>query len=417
LLFGSVPAWQLARGRSSDALREGARGTAGHLWARNTLVVSELALAMILLTGAGLLLRTFERLRRVDPGVRTEGVLTFNFRPSNPPPTLAPSIVDRLKAMPGVRYAAVSSYLPLAGRGTGAWFNRIDRPLPDNVQPDGEPYRVVSPDFFAVTGIPLKRGRLFTTADRRESPAIIVNEALVKKYYPREDPLGKPVYLGASDNRLFHDAPIVGVVADTHDAGLAADPLPTVYIPLAVMPSWPFFSVMLRTNGDPARFAEPVRAAVRDVAPTTPISDMKTYDEVLASVFAPARWSTTLLGVFAGVALVIAILGVFGVLSFLVTQRTRELGIRIALGASAGAVRRLVVARGLVLVAGGLALGIVGALALTRFMSTLLFGVTPTDPITLGGVAALLAGCGVLASYLPARRATLVDPAITLRAE
>jgi putative ABC transport system permease protein len=372
---------------------------------------------MILLTGAGLLLRSFERLRQVKTGVTTEGVLTFNLVPHAPSPAFFTTVVERVRALPGVRAAAVSSYMPLSGRGTGAWFNRIDRPLPDNVQPTGEPYRVVSSDFFAATGITLERGRLFTTADRKEAPAIIVNEALARKYYPNEDPLGKPVYMGAPENRLFDSAPIVGIVADTRDAGPAADPLPTVYIPLAVMPRWPFFDFMVRTSGDPARLIAPTRAVLHELAPTTPIRNMRTYDDVLAEAFAPARWSTTLLGVFAGVALVMAVVGVFGVLSFLVTQRTRELGIRIALGASAGSVRRLVVGRGLSLVALGLLVGIAGAFVLTRFMATLLYGVTPTDPATFAAVAIVLAACAVIASYMPARRATMVDPIIALRAE
>ncbi|HXT15311.1 MAG TPA: ABC transporter permease [Gemmatimonadaceae bacterium] len=417
LAFGSVPGWQLARGSSIDALRDGGRGSSGHQWARSVLVVSEIALAMILLTGAGLLLRSFERLREVHSGVRTEGVLTFSLRPHAASSAMFEDVLTRLHALPGVRAAAVTSYLPIAGRGTGAWFNRIDRPLPENVQPTGVPYRVVTPEFFAATGIPLVRGRLFTTADRVDAPGIIVNEALVKQYYPGEDPLGKPVYMGAPDNRLFHEAPIVGVVADTRDAGLAADPLPTVYIPLAVMPSWPFFDVVVRTTGNASLLAPSARAIVHAVMPTTPVGDMRTYDDVLAAAVAPARWSTTLLGVFAAVALAIAVLGVFGVLSFLVTQRTRELGIRIALGASSRAVRRMVVGRGLVLVGAGLGVGVLGALLLTQFMSTLLFDVPPRDAVTFVGVAALLAICGAVASYLPARRATLVDPVIALRAE
>jgi len=263
----------------------------------------------------------------------------------------------------------------------------------------------------------LKTGRLLTIADRRDVPAIVINEALAKKYYPGENPLGKEIYLGAPDNRLFDHAPIVGIVSDTRDAGLGSDPLPTVYIPLAVMPTWPFFSFVVRTAGDPTTIASATRAAIRSIDASLPVRNLQTLDDVVAAAVAPARWSTTLLGVFAGVALVIAVLGVFGVLSFIVTQRTRELGIRIALGASTGSVRRLVVMRGVTLVVVGLAIGLAGAVALTRFMSTLLFGVTPTDPLTYASVALLLLAAALLASYLPARRATRVDPIIALRAE
>jgi putative ABC transport system permease protein len=417
LIFGSIPAWQLARGGSSEALRVGTRGSAGHQWARSTLVVSELALAMMLLTGAGLLLRSFDLLRRVNPGVRPEHVLTFSIRLPHEDPTFFPRSIERIRAMPGVRSAALVSQLPITGRGIGAWLNRIDRPFPPGVNPSGEAYRVVTPDYFATVGVGLKRGRLLQTTDRRETPVVVVNEALVRKYYPGEDPLGRPIYLGAPDNRLFESGTIVGVVADTRDAGLGSDPLPTVYIPLAVMPTWPAFSYVVRTQGDPTAVVAAVRASIRELASALPVRDVQTMEDVLSTAIAPARWSTTLLGVFAAVALTIAVLGVFGVLSFIVTQRTRELGIRIALGAQASQVRRMVVARGLVLILSGVVLGLAGAVALTRFMGSLLYGVTATDPATYAGVAALLVAAAVLASYLPARRATQVDPTLALRME
>jgi len=305
----------------------------------------------------------------------------------------------------------------MSGRGIGAWFNRIDRPLPDNVQPSGEGYRVVTPGYFATVGIPLKAGRMFDANDRREAPAIIVNEALVKKYYPGENPLGKPVYLGAPDNRLFDSAPIVGVVGDTRDAGLGSDPLPTVYIPVPVMRGWPFFTLVIKHSGDAAPILASARRALHDIDPTVPITNVQSMEEVVSTATAPARWSTTLLGAFAGVALITAVLGVFGLLSYTVTQRARELGIRIALGASSGGVQRLVLSHGLVLVAVGLVVGLAGALALTRFMQSLLYGVTPTDPITFVGVSGLLVLAAASASLIPARRATRIDPITALRAE
>src|SRR5689334_13650910 len=307
--------------------------------------------------------------------------------------------------------------LPISGRGIGAWFNRIDRPLPDNVQPSGEGYRVITPEYFATVGIPLKAGRVFDGNDRREAPAIIVNEALVKKYYPNENPLGKPVYLGAPDNRLFDSAPIVGVVGDTRDAGLGNDPLPSVYIPVAVMRNWPYYTLVIRHSGNSAPIIASSRRAVHDVDATLPITNVQSLDDVVANATAPARWSTTLLGVFAGVALITAMLGVFGLLSYMVTQRARELGIRLALGATGGRVQRLVLSRGLALVGAGLALGLVGALTLTRFMQSLLYGIAPTDPITFVGVGALLLLAAAAASFIPARRATRIDPIVALRAE
>ena len=417
LLFGCMPAWHLTRDRFADGLREGARSSARHQWTRNTLVVVEVALAMILLTGAGLLLRSFALMERVDTGVKPDHVATLSILRRKPDPSFVPTLVDRLRGIPGVQSVAITSMLPISGRGIGAWFNRIDRPLPDNVQPTGEAYRVVTPEYFATVGIPLKAGRMFDTNDRREAPAIIVNEALVKKYYPNENPLGKPVYLGAPDNRLFDSAPIVGVVGDTRDVGLGSDPLPSVYIPIAVMRNWPFYSLVIRHSGGPAPIIASARRAVRGIDPTIPITNVQSLEDVVSNATAPARWSTTLLGVFAGVALITAILGVFGLLSYTVTQRARELGIRIALGASSGGVQRLVLSRGLSLVAVGLAVGLAGAFALTRLMQSLLYGVTPTDPITFGGVSALLVLAAVSASLIPARRATRIDPISALRAE
>ncbi|PYP61688.1 MAG: permease, partial [Gemmatimonadetes bacterium] len=417
LIFGLVPAWQLGRGPSSEALREGTRGSSSQQWTRSALVVAELALAMVLLTGAGLLLRSFDQLQRVDPGVRHEKILTFSVRLPHSDATFFPASIERIRAMPGVRSAALVSQLPITGRGIGAWLNRIDRPLPPGVNPTGEAYRVVTPDFFETMGIGLKRGRLLQSSDRREAPVVVINEALAKKYYRGEDPLGKPIYLGAPENRLFQEGTIVGIVADTRDAGLGSDPLPTVYIPLTVMPTWNGFWFVIRTRQQPTAVVSRARAIIRELDPKLPIRNVQTMDEVLSTAVAPARWSTMLLGVFAGVALVIAVLGVFGVLSFLVTQRTRELGIRIALGAAPRQVRRLVVGRGFGLVLTGIGFGLVGAIALTRYMGSLLYGVTTTDPVTYAGVAGVLAAAALIASYLPARRATRVDPILALRAE
>jgi predicted permease len=416
-LFGVVPALQLSRGSSSEVLRDGSRGSSSHQWTRSVLVVAEVALAMVLLAGAGLLLRSFALLQRVDPGVRREGLLTFSIRLSQPNPTFFPRALARIEALPGVRAAALVSQLPVTGRGIGAWLNRIDRPLPAGVNPTGEAYRVVTPEYFSTIGIVLERGRLLQSTDSKDAPAVVVNAALVRKYYRDEEPLGKPIYLGAPDNRLFQRASIVGVVSDTRDAGLGNSPLPTVYIPTTVMPWWNRFSFVVRTQQDPIAVASAVRAAVREIDATLPVRDMQTMETVLSTAIAPARWSTALLGVFAGIALVIAVLGVFGVLSYIVTQRTRELGIRIALGAAPGQVRRMVVRRGLALGGAGIAAGFVASVLLTRFMASLLFGVTPTDPLTFAGVAMLLALAAVLASYLPAARATRVDPMCALRAE
>jgi putative ABC transport system permease protein len=299
----------------------------------------------------------------------------------------------------------------------GAWLNRLDRPLPPGVKPSGEAYRVVTPEYFATVGISLRSGRLLSASDTKDAPAVVVNEALVKKYYPNENPIGKEIYLGAPDNRLFDHGPIVGVVSDTRDGGLGNDALPVVYMTLAMSPGVSQLSYVIRTEGNPAAVMSGAREIIRGADATVPIRDIQTMDEILGAALAPARWSLFLLGVFAGIAVVIALLGVFGLLSYLVTQSTREFGIRIALGASPHAVRSMVVRRALALVGTGLAGGLAGAAVLTRFMNALLYDVSPTDPLTFFLVAAAMAAAALLASYLPARRATRVDPMVALRAE
>ena len=416
LFFGSFPAWQLARGDAAGALRS-ARGSTGREWARSALVVAEVAMAMMLLTGAGLLLRSFAALQRVEPGFTAERVLTFDLVIPPQNPSFVSTSLERLRAIPGVRSAAVVNQFPLTGRGIGAWYNRIDRPLPTGVTPDAEPYRVVTPEYFETIGLPLKRGRLFTRDERPERAGVVVNEALVRKYYATEEPIGKEIYLGAPDNRLFPAGVIVGVVGDTRDAGLGSDAMPTVYAPYQVMPYWRGFSYVVRTEGAPENVAAEARRVIREMDATLPVRNLRTLDDVLDAALASERWSAALLGTFAGVALVMAAIGVFGVLSFVVTQRTRELGIRIALGAAPRAVRRLVVRRGLALVTGGVVLGLAGAYALTKLMASLLYEVAPTDPATYVAVAAVLGGVATLASWLPARRATRIDPMVALRGE
>jgi putative ABC transport system permease protein len=419
LLFGSAPAWQLTRaraGRGSDPLREGARGGTGATFARSALVVAELGLAMMLLIGAGLLLRSFDLLSRVDPGIRAERVLTFDVRRPSPDSSFFPESVDRIRALPGVTSAALTSLLPVSGRGIAAGLNRIDSPVP-GITTTVEAYRVVTPGYFETVGIPLTRGRLLEPTDRGDAPVVVVSETLARRYFPDEDPIGKSIQMGAPDNWLFERGTIVGVVADTRDAGLGSNPVPTVYIPLSVMPNWPSMSYVVRTSGEPTSVAAAARAIIREMDASLPVRNVRPLEQVLATAVAPARWSSTLLGTFAAIALVIAVLGVAGVLSFVVSQRTRELGIRIALGATPGRVLWFVVARGLALAVLGLALGALGALWLTRFMGTLLFGVTPIDPLTWAAVAGLLLTAAALACYLPARRATRVHPIAALRAE
>ena len=416
IAFGVLPALRLSSARATEALRSGNRAPGGDRWARSVLVVSELALAVVLLAGAGLLLRSFALLQRVDPGFPTERLLTFSTR--NGTPGFFPASLDRIRALPGVREAAIVSTIPVTGWGNGAWFNMIDRPVAPGETPPGVAYRVASPNYFPTVGIPLRRGRLTTEDDRLDNhPSVLINEALAREYWPDGDPIGRDIYLGAPDNRIFPRATIVGIVGDTRDAGLNADPVPTVFIPSGMMPTWPIYSYIIRTATDPMALAPAIRGEIRALDASMPIRDVRTMDDILAGAVGPARWTMTLLGLFAGMALVLAGVGIFGLLSFTVAQRTRELGIRMALGAAPRAVRLMVIAQGMALAGTGVVLGLAGALALTQLMSTMLFGVQATDPLTYGGVAVVLIGVAGLASYLPARRATQVSPMVALQSE
>jgi putative ABC transport system permease protein len=413
LFFGTFPIWELGKARF-DALRAGSRGVSATRGMRDLLVVSQLALAMILLTGAGLLLKSFQRLQRVDPGFSAQNLLTFA---ASGDTTFVRLGIERLRAMPGVRGVSVMNQLPVSGRGGGAWFNRMDRPLPAGETPQGEIYRLVSPDVFSTLGLRIQRGRALQATDGPGNVVVVVNAALARKYYNGEDPIGKKIYLGAPDNRVIDNATIVGISDDTRDGGMAADPLPIVYISRAYAPYVSNFSWVVRTDGNPAALVAPVRAALKELNPTASVRAVRTMDEIIAVSFAPARWSTTLLAVFAAVALIISLVGIFGVLSFIVAQRTRELGIRLALGATSAGVQRIVVGRAVALAAGGLATGTVGAYYLTRAMTSLLFEVKPADPATMLVVGGALLAMAVVASYIPARRATRIDPLVALRAE
>jgi predicted permease len=419
LAFGLAPALQLARSRSSDALRGAARSTGVHGWLRDALVVSELALAMVLLAGAALLLHSFALLTRVDPGFQNRRLLTFSIAlPRQASPTFVARSLEQLEALPGVRSAAVTSQLPVTGRGIGAWLNIDDRPTPPSTTPPAEAYRVISPGYFTTVGVPLLRGMLFTGDERADhAPAVVINDALARKYWPGENPIGKELWMGAPGNQLFPSATIVGVVGNTKDAGLGADPIATVYVPLGMIPGWRYFSYVVRTTTEPAAFAHAAAEVIHELDPALPIQNVRTMDDQLRESVAPARWSMTLLGVFAALALVLAAIGIFGVLSFLVTQRTRELGIRIALGAAPARVRRMVVGRGVSLALGGTIIGLVGAVALGRLMQSMLFGISPTDPVSYAAVVVVLLVIAAVASYIPARRATQVDPMEALRSD
>jgi predicted permease len=310
----------------------------------------------------------------------------------------------------------MTTTLPVAGRGNGAWFNMIDRPLPPDQTPPGVPNRVVRGNYFQALGIPLVRGRYFTPEDRLGgTQAVIVSESLARRFWPDGDAIGRRIYMGAPDNRVVPESEIVAIVGDVKQTGLDEEQPEAVYVPHGMVPTITSFTFAIRTATDPASLTAAARAVFRRMDPGVPLVRVQTMDAIIGRAVAPARSSMLLVALFAAVALALALIGVFGVLSYTVNQRKTEIGIRMALGATASNVKLLVLGQGMVPVVAGMAAGIGGALLLTRFMETLLFGVTPTDPITFVTVALLLFAVAAIASYIPARRATRTDPATVLR--
>jgi predicted permease len=421
LLFGLAPAVRLvALDGLPAALKEGARSaTSGGLRFRNALVLGEAALAIVLLAAAGLLLRSFVRLNQVDMGFDPRGVLTYELiLPTARYPdetTLVPiidRIVERTRAIPGVEAVAVSSDLPLEST------NYLTFQLEGRVETRGgtsdvQPFRV-SPDHFAVLGIPLRSGRLLAASDDANAPAVaVVNEELVRRFLRGQDPIGRRIQVSDGSDSA---ATIVGVVGDVAQEGVSAAPYAQVYQPIAQGPTRSI-RVALRTTGNPLALANQARAALASADPELPLTKLRTMEERLSGSLTQPRVSMAVLAVFALLALALAAIGIYGVMSYAIARRTREIGIRIALGAQPRDVRRLVIGEGMRPVVAGVALGVAGALALTRLMRTLLYDVSPSDPMTLGAVAFLLTAVALVAAWVPARRATRVDALEALRSE
>jgi putative ABC transport system permease protein len=428
VFFGLAPALQLAGRAPAAVLRTNTRTASGRAPLRALLVVAELAVALVLLAGAGLLLRSFVLMQRVDPGFTTDKILTFQVRMEGPAYARAPQridfvnrVVSRLETLPGATGAAASSYAPMVGRGTGAWFNLLARPLPPATTPPGVPYRVITAGYFKTMGIPLVRGRLLREGDGvNGTPSVVISESLARRFWssPSDgDPIGSEIYLGAPDYRLFDRATIVGIVKDVKLAGLGSSLTDSVYGLQTLMPFWWNFTFTIKTAGDPMALAASVRQIVRDADPALAVTRVQSMADIMHTSIAPTRASMLLLVLFAAIAVVMAAIGVFGVMSYAVNLRSREMGIRLALGARPSEVRRMVVADGMKQALIGVVIGLAAAASLTRFMTAQLFGVKPGDPLTLATVATLLLVTAAIACYLPARRATRVDPLVVLRAE
>jgi putative ABC transport system permease protein len=427
LLFGVVPALQTSRTNLHETLKEGGRTGSADVSGRvlrRVLVVGEMALAMTLLIGAGLLIKSVAKLQHVSPGFDPDRLLTFNLSLPNakyPNDTIRQqffqSMIERVSHVPGVAAVGGTSTMPFGGSwSTGSFNVEGYQRAPNEPGPWGD-IRIVTPDFFRTMHIPLLQGRTFGTQDSHGGQSVaIVDEEFVRKYYPSQNPIGKRVYF--SDQPKDSDyISIVGVVGHAMHEALDAKPRIQLYLPYAQIPNRQSMSVAVRTTGDPLLMARTVREAIHTVDKDMPLSNVKSMDDLLESSLGQRRLSMILLGAFSAIAMLLASIGIYGVLAYTVTQRSRELGIRMALGAARGRVLRLVIGQGMVLAVIGIAIGLVGALALTRLLAAQLYSITPTDPVTFIGVSFMLAGIALVATLLPALRATRVDPVVALREE
>ncbi len=421
LIFGLAPAVQVSRTHLTESLKEGERGAEGfdRNRLRGALVVSEVALALILLIGTGLLLRSFVRLQAVDPGFKPDRLLTMEIslpEARYPAPQRAAffsQLLDRVRALPGVESAGAIGHLPLGGDIESYALGVVGRqPLPNEYA--NPSCHVVMPGYFEAMKITLVEGRFFDEHDNAQSDhALIINEVVARNVFPNESPIGKRLQMGFNG----FTGKIVGVVKHTGHLTLDFAPTEEVYTPYLQAPLWDTLTLTVRTASAPLALARPVHELILAIDKDQPASKIRTMDQVIEASVAAPRFRTLLLGLFGLTALLLGAVGIYGVMSYSVSQRTREIGIRIALGAAHPQITKLVLTQGLVLTLAGLGIGLLGALALSDLLSSMLFEVRPTDPLTFAGVTLVLTAVSLLANYLPARRATKVDPMVALRYE
>ncbi len=422
-LFGLAPAWQASKPNLNDALKEGGRqGMSGSQKLRRLLVISEVALSLMLLVSAGLLMRSFVSLLKTNPGFKPDNILTMNlilpvakYREDAQRAAFYSDLVRRAEALPGVESAAVVNYLPLGGSNSSDAFLIEGVPEPPPGQDFIGRYRVCTPRFFETLGISIVKGRVFTEQDKADAPPVImVNETLAKRFWPNADAIGKRMrFTGPLDKNPWMQ--VVGIVQDVkHDLNLAVTP--DFYLPHAQDP-WNAMVLVAKTKVDPMALAATLRAQVWSLDKDQPVFDVRTMKEVRSMSVALYSFSSVTLGIFAFVAMVLAAVGIYGVMAYAVTQRTHEIGIRMALGARGRDVLQLVVKNGMTQALIGVVVGLGGAWALTRYLRSLLVGVSATDALTLSVVSLCLLVVALLACYIPARRATKVDPLVALRYE
>lgn len=427
IIFGLVPALEAARINLNDALKEGGKGSGGQSSRsrrlRGAFVVAEVALALVLLSSAGLLVKSFIRLQQIDTGFDTDNILTMVVPLSTTKYSDDPKVIsffrqanERIRNLPGVKSVGIVNYLPLyGGLGSSTGFSVEGRPPLPPGQGPGTNVRVSDSGYFAAMGIPLLRGRNFSDLENTEAKhVVLINQAMAQKHFAGEEPIGKRIDVAMFDSA--HPTEIIGIVGDVRYDSLVDKPEPTVYFPHPEL-TYEFMTLVVRTTTDPSSIAPAIQRELRALDSDQPVADVRTMNQVMSETRSRARFNTLLLGLFAALATLLASVGIFGVMNYSVTLRTHEIGLRIALGADPRRVLLLILRQGLVLTLIGIAIGLAGAMALTRLISGLLFDVKATDPVTFGVIVVLLGLVSLIACYIPARRATRVDPLVALRYE
>ncbi len=421
LLFGLVPALATGKPDLTEALKEGGRGSTTsrrHNQLRNGLVIAEVALALVLLTGAGLLLKSFVRLQNINPGFNPENVLTaevslpaLRYPDNKAQAGFYAELERRVSRLPGVKQFGLTTILPMSGINSDCSFGIEGRVSDDTHPGPDEEDRIVSPNYFRALEIPLRQGRFFTAADKLDAPpVVIINQALAQRYWPDENPIGKRLRVPFTMPTL---STIVGIVGDVHHKGLDQPVKPEFYIPAAQVP-YTSMILAVRSAQDPRSLTNALRREVQAIDSTLPVAHVRTLDQVIADSVAPRKLSVVLLAVFAAVALLLAAVGIYGVMSFLVVQRTHEIGVRMALGAQRSDVLRLVISHAGALIGAGTLLGLIIAVLSTSALRSALYGTSAFDLATFALVTLTLALVAFVASYLPARRAMRADPMIAL---
>ncbi|HKX33012.1 MAG TPA: ABC transporter permease, partial [Blastocatellia bacterium] len=428
IIFGLAPALQTSRSNLNEILKDSGRsatGGAGHRRVRSLLVVFQIALSLVLLVGAGLLMRSFLKLQEVNPGFNPQNLLMARISPGGAKSqtdelmiAFYDQLLDQIKLLPDVQSAAIRSHVPIApNEGYANWSFAVEGRMLDLANRPTAFFNCVSPDFFHTMEIPILKGRPFDKQDvKKARNVIIINETLARRHFPGEDPIGRRLTLSDENPKEEDWVTIVGIAKDTKPRALDSEPAAEMYMPYAQQPR-PAMALIIRTTGKPVSLAAAVRRTYQSLDKDRPIFGIRTFESVMSEAVAAPRFRTFLLGGFAVAALILAMVGIYGVMSYTVEQRMHEIGIRMALGAQASDVLRLVIGHGMALAFIGVGIGLVASLALTRVLSQLLFGVKPTDPLTFTVIALLLIGVALLACCFPARRAMRVSSLIALRCE